>query len=349
MARLSNNSLSYMGVASATPPNFFMIGRAPTNSDYKKFKFGDIWHQKDTQNIWMFTDLNAGVATWTDISIPGSALFTDITVTPGDITITDGGLIIEAIAWTSTLRTLADGTVYGLPDGDDGELLIGATGLTPSWQNITSSGGTVTITNSSNGINLEAAGGTAANTYTTDDANVVAPDGAGNVNVVGGTNIGTTGAAANTITVHLDNGTQGQILIGSDSGDSAWANLTSTNGTVTITEGDNTLNLEANGLQINEQTNTSYTLQLLDSGKEVKCSNVAAIALTIPTNAAVSFVTGTMIAIVQGDSGTITVTPDAGVTLRSAGGMYDLYEMYSGAVLIKHDTNLWYLFGDLKV
>lgn len=43
-----------------------------------------------------------------------------------------------------------------------------------------------------------------AKTFTTDDANVVIPDALGNVDVLGGTNIGTTGAIANTITINLD-------------------------------------------------------------------------------------------------------------------------------------------------
>jgi hypothetical protein len=43
--------------------------------------------------------------------------------------------------------------------GTNGQLLIGSTGGAPAWANITSSGATVTITNTSHGINLETAGG----------------------------------------------------------------------------------------------------------------------------------------------------------------------------------------------
>ena len=149
-----------------------------------------------------------GGKTWTDIT---SDLTTEITITPGDLTITDGdlyinngGLQLGAITWTSTLRTLADGTVYGLPDGVDGENLIGATGSTPSWNSITSTGATVTITNSPNGINLEAAGGLAANSYTADDGNAVVPTAGGNVDLQGGANINTTGAVANQVVFNLD-------------------------------------------------------------------------------------------------------------------------------------------------
>ena len=48
----------------------------------------------------------------------------------------------SAIAWTSALT--------------DGQIVIGATGAAPAAANITSTGGTVTITNTANGINLEA-------------------------------------------------------------------------------------------------------------------------------------------------------------------------------------------------
>jgi hypothetical protein len=50
-------------------------------------------------------------------------------------------------------------TTLGTGAGNDGQLLIGETGTTADWANITSAGATITITNGPNTINLEAAGG----------------------------------------------------------------------------------------------------------------------------------------------------------------------------------------------
>ena len=52
--------------------------------------------------------------------------------------------------------------------GSNGELLIGATGADPAFASLTSSGGTVTFTPGANSLNLEAGGGTVANSYPTD-------------------------------------------------------------------------------------------------------------------------------------------------------------------------------------
>lgn len=43
--------------------------------------------------------------------------------------------------------------------GNNGQVLIGATGASPAWANLTSTGATITITNGANTINLEAVGG----------------------------------------------------------------------------------------------------------------------------------------------------------------------------------------------
>ena len=226
-----NGGLNYTGVSAKTPSNFKSHPRKPTPDDYK-FTVGEEWHENKTENIWKFTKRSGTVGTWTDITVGGndtaiSLILTtgdltlnegdiniplgdinltdgDIHLTNGDLYIDNGGIVISAINFPSTLRTLSDGTVYGLPDGDDGKLLIGAAGLEPAWRNITSAGATVTITNTPNGINLEAAGGTSANTFTTDDASVVTPTAGGNIFITGGANIGTTGATLNTITINLD-------------------------------------------------------------------------------------------------------------------------------------------------
>lgn len=125
-----------------------------------------------------------------------------------------GGLNLETSGASNTVTistiTLASGLIYvdgtgafiSLGNGNDGELLIGATGLPPTWNTLSSSGGTVSITNGPNTINLESSGGfSIADTYTTDSgtATVVA----NNINIFGGDNMNTSGSADN-VYIHLN-------------------------------------------------------------------------------------------------------------------------------------------------
>jgi len=101
---------------------------------------------------------------------------------------------------------------------------------------------------------------------------------------------------------------------------------------------------------INEETGTTYTLVLGDAPRgTVRCTNVAAITLTVPKNSSVAFPTGTTIAIVQGGAGQVTIAPvDGDVTLESYENAYKLVGQYAGAVLIKRDTDTWILEGNLE-
>jgi hypothetical protein len=59
-----------------------------------------------------------------------------------------------------------------------------------------------------------------------------------------GENVITTSGSGNTVTIQYTNGSDGQLIIGGGV-EPAWSSVTSTGGTVTITPGANTLNLEA--------------------------------------------------------------------------------------------------------
>ena len=71
---------------------------------------------------------------------------------------------------------------------------------------------------------------------------------------------------------------------------------------------------------INDQTGTSYTLAIADAGKDVRCTNAAAITLTIPPNSSVAFPVGTIVLFSQGGAGVVTATAGSGVTLVGANG-----------------------------
>jgi ferric-dicitrate binding protein FerR (iron transport regulator) len=96
----------------------------------------------------------------------------------------------------------------------------------------------------------------------------------------------------------------------------------------------------------NRQT-SSYTLVIGDADKLVEMNNASANNLTIPLNATVAYATGTQILLSQYGAGQTTVVATGGVTVRSSGGKLKLTAQYSGATLIKIDTNEWYLLGDI--
>ena len=96
----------------------------------------------------------------------------------------------------------------------------------------------------------------------------------------------------------------------------------------------------------NRQT-ASYTLVLSDADKLVEMNVATANNLTIPLNSSVAFATGTQILLAQYGAGQTTIVPTSGVTVRSNGAKLKLNVQYSGATLIKIDTDEWYLFGDI--
>jgi hypothetical protein len=96
----------------------------------------------------------------------------------------------------------------------------------------------------------------------------------------------------------------------------------------------------------NRQT-ASYTLVLGDADKLVEMNVATANDLTIPLNSSVAFPTGTQILLAQYGAGQTTIVPTSGVTVRSNGNKLKLNVRYSGATLIKIDTDEWYLFGDI--
>ena len=69
--------------------------------------------------------------------------------------------------------------------------------------------------------------------------------------------------------------------------------------------------------------------------------------LTVPPNGSVAFPIGTQIIITQLGAGQTTIVAGSGVTILSSGGKLKIADQYSGATLIKRNTNEWVLFGNL--
>ena len=98
---------------------------------------------------------------------------------------------------------------------------------------------------------------------------------------------------------------------------------------------------------LNAQVGTTYTLALADAGKLITLNNGSPISVTVPLNSSIAFPTGTHIDFAQLGAGQVTIAGAVGVTVRSTPGS-KLRTQYSGASIIKIDTDTWMLFGDIS-
>ena len=262
--------------------------------------------------------------------------------------------------------------IGSLAVGATGEILTGVTGNDAAWSatpSVTSLTAT-TVYGTTFDTNVAAAGVTLGGTSLLadgTDANIdinITAKGSGQVIIddlqlttqlsvsYGGTGatsltdhsvlVGSGTSAVTALTV----GTNGQVLVGSTGADPVFANITA--GTaMTVTEGTGTLELSSTGTTLNNQTGTTYTFVIGDAGKFVTFSNASAVTVTVPTNASVAFATGTMIGFMQLGAGQVSFSAAGGVTINSADSLVSTYGQYSTGILIKTDTNVWSLSGDL--
>jgi hypothetical protein len=141
-------------------------------------------------------------------------------------------------------------------------------------------------------------------------------------------------------------------------GSTAWTSLSYFGGTgdVTLTGTqtltNKTLTAPIINLNLNAQTGTTYTFALTDNGKLITASNAGAQTYSIPTNASVAFPIGTQINIIGIGAGVVTIqaTTSGTTTVASTGATPaapTLRVQYSSATLIKANTDLWYIAGDI--
>lgn len=187
-----------------------------------------------------------------DIRVPAGTSFAGLVANDLNTAAPDGADKIDVVGDSVITKTdagIPNTLTISLTGGLDKQFIGGqtATGV-PVWKTLTSSGGTVTITNFPTTVNIEAAG-VAALTQLDGDVGPGALPFAGAISLHG-VNCVTTdaGTTPNQVDIGLDEtGTDGQIIIAQTGGAPAWADVTSTNSTIDITGGANTLDLDIAG------------------------------------------------------------------------------------------------------
>lgn len=96
-----------------------------------------------------------------------------------------------------------------------------------------------------------------------------------------------------------------------------------------------------------ETISGNYTAVLADTGKTKLQTSGSASTFTVPPNTSVAFSLGTLIAVVQAGTGTVTLTQGAGVTINAPGGLVDTNVQHSVVNLLKTGTDTWLASGDL--
>lgn len=93
---------------------------------------------------------------------------------------------------------------------------------------------------------------------------------------------------------------------------------------------------------------TTDTLGLTDRGGLVRSANGSATTITVPAQASVSWLDGTIIDVVWYGAGQPTFAADSGVTIRSAASHLKIASRYGKAQLVRLAEDEWLLSGSLS-
>lgn len=277
--------LNYIGTNSPQPPNLIAKTVSPTsgvkNVDIRNFSLGDLWLNSSTNVPYMLTNMNAQVPTWTALTSSAGGANNFITDS-GTATQVGGNLNVNGGDLINTAATPPGGTVLqvNLNRGTNGQIIVAKTGGASAYAHLTSSGGTITITEGANTLNIDTAGGVlitikdddgamatpSAGVITFHDGNniEIAASGSGvTFNVAGTTNhavqLGNATGSLNSLSL----GTANQVLqSGGGAADPAWSTATYPS---TTAQGDLLLSTTANAI-VTLGKNTTATRYLANTG-----------------------------------------------------------------------------------
>jgi hypothetical protein len=147
------------------------------------------------------------------------------------------------------------------------------------------------------------------------------------------------------------NAASGAVLVGTGTSTTAWTTSPTVTGTATAghvtTAGTLTAGVAVGQAVDLDRKTADYTLVLTDAGKVIEINSGSSENVTIPPNGDVAFPLGTQIVIVRLGSGAVVIVEGSGVTTRSDGDKAKIKSQYSSCVLVKHETNEWYILGNL--
>lgn len=98
----------------------------------------------------------------------------------------------------------------------------------------------------------------------------------------------------------------------------------------------------------NTTSNNNYTIQSSDRNKLIAVNSSSNGVVIVPNDATYNFDTGTQINICRLGTGTVTISAESPVGLKSADSQVSLRVRYSTATILKLGSNDWLLFGDLS-
>ena len=162
---------------------------------------------------------------------------------------------------------------------------------------------------------------------------------------------GATVALETKLGLTASNAAANAILVGTDTSTTAWTTSPTVSGTMTAgtvtTAGTLTAGVAVGQAVDLDRKTADYTLVLTDAGKVIEINSGSSENVTIPPNSSVAFPLGTQIVIVRMGAGAVVIVEGSGVTTRSDGDKAKIKSQYSSCVLIKHETNEWYILGNL--
>lgn len=217
------NPLSYIGVEALTPPNVYVSDSAPTASDARNVYLGDIWLDKETQNLYILTSVAGGTATWMLIIGGGGAAVNFIT---------DSGTATES---GGNIFILGDGVAINT--SGSGNTVTISMDTSPIFTNLTITN-TLTVEGETvleNGLMLT---GFTNGVLTTNNLGIVGEVTTTDHSLLVGNSNGTLSS--------LGVATNGQIPIGSTGNDPVLATITAGTG-VSVTNGSGTITVAATG------------------------------------------------------------------------------------------------------
>jgi hypothetical protein len=243
------NPLAYLGVKPSQPPNLMVKAADPTANDFQNINVGTFWLVYPDQRLWILISVVGGTATWVQLypnggGGGGAEQFPCDSGTANEMggvlnILGDGNIVTSGSGNTVTLSMAGDfvenfETDSGTAHPSSNTLrVLGGTNINTSG---TSNAVTINLDNSvSLSGTFDVAGASGFGGAATFNDNVIISDQTNGVLSTNGSGL-----------VTASNGTNGQLLIGGGTSPQ-WASLTSSGGTVIITPGPNSINLESTG------------------------------------------------------------------------------------------------------